>query len=78
MNNVRWNGRIKNDLAHCGSFYLHALSKEKSGMNFWCFTSLSYLKQLICKLFILLENQGLNIPYSKNVPSNFLLKQANE
>ncbi len=61
-----------------GLFILYALNKEKSGMNFWSFTSLPFLKQLIGRLFILLENQGLNIPYSKNVPSNFLLKQANE
>jgi hypothetical protein len=61
-----------------GLFILYALNKEKSGMNFWSFTSLPFLKQLIGRLFILLENQGLNIPYSKNDPSNFLLKQANE
>jgi hypothetical protein len=56
----------------------YALNKEKSGMIFWSFTSLPFLKKLIGRLFFLLENQGLNIPYSKNVPSNFLLKQANE
>jgi hypothetical protein len=49
----------------------YALNKEKSGMIFWSFTSLPFLKQLIGRLFILLENQGLNIPYSKNDPFEF-------
>ena len=29
MNNVRWNDRIKNDLAHCGSFYFVCIKQGK-------------------------------------------------